>query len=156
MNIFILDSDPRLAAQYHCDKHVVKMILETAQMLCTAHDCYKSKIENAYKPTHVNHPCNVWARACTENYNWLWDLFYWLNVEYHFRYNKLHATGRKLLRSLRSPPSSMPSFGFKTEFALAMPDECKIGNAVASYREYYRRDKADIAVWAHSETPYWW
>jgi hypothetical protein len=156
MNIFVLDLDPQLAAQYHCDKHVPKMVLESAQLLCSAHHHYGSNIENAYKPTHVNHPCAIWARTNSVNYEWLYELFYWLNIEYHYRYGKIHATGRKLLRNLMAVPSSIPLSNELTPFALAMPDAYKLGDAVASYREYYLKEKSNIAVWAHSEQPYWW
>lgn len=73
MNIFILDTNPKIAAQYHVDKHVVKMILETAQLLCSAH--WLNGSEAPYKLTHKNHPCAIWTRECVENYNWLCIFF---------------------------------------------------------------------------------
>lgn len=156
MNIFVLDYHPKIAAQYHCDKHVVKMILESAQMLCTAHAHFNSIVDNAYKPTHVNHPCNIWTRECDKNYLWLWSLFYWLNKEYAFRYSKVHATGRKLLRNLMAIPDRIPITETVTDFVLAMPDEYKSSDVVASYRAYYKGEKAAIAKWQYSQVPNWW
>ena len=79
MNIFYLDEDPVLAAQMHCDKHVVKMILESAQLLSTAHlliDGDELADERGlYKATHKNHPSSKWVRDSSENYEWLWNLF---------------------------------------------------------------------------------
>ena len=74
MNIFVLDTSPKLAAEYHCNKHVVKMIIETAQMLSTAHDYLETGISGLYKPTHKNHPCSIWVRQSRENYLWTLDL----------------------------------------------------------------------------------
>ena len=72
MNIFYLDSDPYVAAKMHCDKHVVKMILESAQMLSTAHrvldgDEYADE-RGLYKMAHKNHPSTIWVRTSTDNY----------------------------------------------------------------------------------------
>ena len=89
MNIFVLDEDPKFCAIAHCDKHVVKMILETAQMICTAHHFiggYDYHIP--YKSTHTNHPCNRWLRDSVENYKWLVQLITHLNDEYRYRYDK--------------------------------------------------------------------
>ena len=90
MNIFYLDHDPRLAAQYHCDKHVVKMILESAQLLCTAVNIRAGGQVSPYKTTHVNHPCSIWVRQNSANAMWVWYLLCYLNAEYSFRYGKLH------------------------------------------------------------------
>ncbi len=178
MNIFVLDSKPRLAAEYHCDKHVIKMILESAQLLSTAHrvldgtECirispggrklkdYKLddlvKDELLYKATHVNHPCAIWAREAVGNYIWLHDLFYCLCKEYTLRYNKIHLTESKLLDLLCEYPQKI-SGGPITPFVQAMPDEYKVSDdAVTAYRNYYLNDKADIAVWKYSQTPFWW
>lgn len=103
MNIFVLDEDPKLCAQMHCDKHVVKMILEHAQMMCTAHhvtDIVKHDIP--YKPTHMNHPCNKWLRDSVENYEWLYDLTHYLNEEYKYRFN--HDKNHKSFDVIKSLP----------------------------------------------------
>ena len=94
MNIFYLDKDPVIAAQMHCDKHVVKMILESAQLMSTAHrfldgDRYADK-NGLYKLTHKNHPTAIWVRKSKENYMWTWNLLDALLQEYTKRYNKHH------------------------------------------------------------------
>ena len=70
MNIFYIDTCPVKAAQMQCDKHVVKMVLESAQMLCTAHHSFWQH-DVPYKPTHRNHPSAVWARSNSKHYDWL-------------------------------------------------------------------------------------
>ncbi len=92
MNIFVLDQDPKVCAKYHNNKHVVKMILETAQLLCGVHHMVESKIEIPYKLSHKNHPCSIWARECIENYVWLCDLGMELCFEYTYRYGKKHKS----------------------------------------------------------------
>jgi len=90
MNIFVLDSNPYECAKMHCDKHVVKMILEHAQMMCTTHHIYPRydiKYKIPYKQTHMNHPCSKWVRASLSNYKWLYKLTYHLNDEYKLRFN---------------------------------------------------------------------
>jgi len=103
MNIFFLDSDPQIAATYMCDKHVIKMILESAQLLCTCHHITGSLMENKnlypdipskfYKLTHKNHPCSKWLREHKRNYEWLATHAHYLCNEYSSRYNnKTHAS----------------------------------------------------------------
>ena len=152
MNIFILDYDPKTCAQYHCDKHVVKMIVETAQLLSTAHHILNSNLSGIYKVTHENHPCAIWARQSKENYSWLCRLGLNLCYEYTHRYGKRHKTQNILeLLSAFNPVAS----GRLTNFALAMPEECKIGNAVESYREYYIKEKSHILKFTNREKPEW-
>ena len=89
MNIFVLDDYPKLCAMAHCDKHVVKMILETAQMISTIHHLVGGNdYDIPYKSTYVNHPCNRWLRDSIENYNWLISLITYFNDEYKYRYDK--------------------------------------------------------------------
>ena len=76
MNIFILDEDPKKCAEYHNDKHVVKMILESAQLLCGVHHMVESGLDVPYGLSHKNHPCSIWARECIENYVWLCDFMF--------------------------------------------------------------------------------
>lgn len=176
MNIFWLDNCPDTAAQYHCDKHVVKMILESAQLLSTAHkildgqETVKYSKSGArlkdwvlpdtrelvlYKASHVNHPCAIWCRTTHANYGWLYRLFLALGNEYSRRYAKQHLSITKLADELALHPDGIKE-GELTTPALAMPDECKTNDPVESYRNYYKIHKADIAVWSHSETPFWW
>ena len=153
MNIFYLDTDPRVAAQYHCDKHVVKMILESAQLLCTAHIVLDGDNDQLYKPCFRNHPCGVWTRASRANYLWLFDLFAALCAEYTHRYGRVHASER-LLPLLAQAPVNISDGGL-TFPALAMPEECRTDDAVRSYREYYRTVKAHILKWTGRAAPEW-
>ena len=146
MNIFALDNDPIKAAQMHNDKHVVKMILETAQMLSTVSG-------GPYRPTHKNHPCTVWARQTKGNYDWLVQLGFALCHEYGIRYNKQHKC-QSVIERLQYPPESIPD-GDRTPFAQAMPDDCKADDAITAYRTYYKQHKAHIAKWTNREAPQW-
>jgi hypothetical protein len=152
MNIFVLDYNPKKAAEYHCDKHVVKMILETAQLLCGVHWSINS--EAPYKLTHKNHPCSIWARNCIENYIWLTDLGMELCKEYTRRYNKKHKCQSIIEWCIINLPN-LKENGDLTEFSLAMPDECKTNDTVQSYRNYYIKYKKDFAKWNYSTTPKW-
>lgn len=151
MNIFYLDKEPKICAQYHCDKHVVKMILESAQMLCTV--LSQNNIEVPYKPTHAKHPCTIWAAKSVANFNWLRDLSKFLNDEYKLRYDKkINHKSYDVIKSL--PDYKNECLGL-TSFALAMPDEYKCDNPVEAYRNYYKQDKKNIATWKN-KTPEWW
>lgn len=177
MNIFVLSLIPYVAAQYHCDKHVVKMILEYAMMLCAAHRLLDGtcvvhptpKGRNVkqwvlddperdtvlYKATHVNHPCTKWARASTKNYEWLYDLFCCLCDRYTMLYGKVHATDARLRVVLRTVPGNLPE-GKRTPFAQAMPDQFKVaGDAVTAYRIFYLYDKVRFATWKDRGVPWW-
>lgn len=157
MNIFVLDLDTKKCAEYHNDRHCVKMILEYAQLLCGVHHMTDSQLAIPYKLSHKNHPCSIWARECIENYVWLCDLALDLCAEYTHRYKKRHKTQDVLEWCLTHKPN-IQSLDRLTEFALAMPDECKIvGNnsTVDSYRNYYMIDKRHIANWKNREVPYW-
>jgi len=157
MNIFILDKVPELAATYHCDKHVPKMIVETAQILSTAHHALDEQQarEGIYKIAHLNHPCSIWARESYENYRWLHRLGEGLIDEYKARYghHKVHKT-EPIMDLLRDPPRQSQHLGL-TPFAQAMPDEYKHEDAVTAYRTYYMSDKAPICDW-RLNTPNWW
>ena len=152
MNIFVLDTDPIKCSVYHNDKHVVKMILETAQLLCGVH--WVEGGEAPYKLSHKNHPCAIWARECVENYVWLCDLGLALSREYSHRYNKRHKS-QDIIEWCYDKIPNLRSNGDMTPFALAMPDECKVGNAVESYREYYMTEKRSLASWKMRSQPQW-
>jgi len=154
MNIFVLDNDTKKCAVYHNDKHVVKMILEYAQLLCGAHHMTDSKYEIPYKLSHKNHPSAIWTRECIENYIWLCDLGLELCDEYTYRYGKRHKTQDVIEWALLHNPKIKTNNDI-TPFALAMPDECKIGDAVESYRTYYMVEKRTIANWKNREIPEW-
>ena len=152
MNIFYLDRSVIKCAKYHCDKHVVKMILETAQLLCTAH--WATGGTAPYKPTHLNHPSAIWVRQSEENYIWLCMLGRELCHQYTRRYNKIHKTSEILTWCVDNRPD-LPKGTF-TEPPLAMPDECKIADsAILSYRNYYMTEKRGICTWKNQNPPSW-
>ena len=157
MNIFILDEQPEQCALLHADKHVVKMILEHAQLMCTAHHLQPNLIvdyEIPYKATHVNHPCAKWVRESIQNYQWLYNMTFALNKEYVYRYDK-NVNHKSWDAIVDLPYPDLPDIGM-TAFALAMPDECKIdGFPVASYRKYYNNEKQHLLKWKSRETPPW-
>lgn len=147
MNIFILDQSPHTAGRYHADKHVPKMILESAQMLCTV-------LGGPYKPTHKNHPCTLWVAESRQNAEWLWLLADTLNCEFKERFN--HTQNHKswdVMEPLWRDTKTLPDIGL-TPFALAMPDIFKEENVVQSYRSYYK--SKTFAKWEHGPTPEWW
>lgn len=152
MNIFVLSQDPVQAARWLCNKHVPKMVVETAQLLCSAH----GSTPTPYKKTHANHPCAVWTRRSLSNYRWLVTHGEAMAAEYTRRYGKIHASS-KVVRWCAENEPSIEDVGL-TDFAQAMPDECKSpGDAVAAYRNYYTVHKAKIAVWEpRAATPPWW
>jgi len=160
MNIFYLDDDPRLAAQYMCDKHVVKMIVETAQLLSTAHHVLDENIDEyqvhdkIYKKTHQNHPSAVWVRESLDNYMWGWDHLHHLISEYTYRYGREHKT-KKILQYLLNVPIDILEIGL-TPIPLCMPDEYKVADdAVQSYRNYYKHGKMHLHKWTKREKPEW-
>ena len=155
MNIFVLDADPKLSAQAHCDKHVVKMILESAQLMCTAHHLHPSGNYNIpYKKTHVNHPCAKWVRNSKSNYLWLKDLTFWLNEEYKYRFN--HDVNHKSFGVIDSLPTpDIPDINM-TRWARAMPIEAKIDDdVVKSYRNYYKTHKQHLLKYTKRPMPTW-
>jgi hypothetical protein len=152
MNIFILDEDIETCARYHVDKHVVKMILESAQLLSGA--VRLSGIDAGYRLTHQNHPCSIWTRESLSNWIWLRDLTAALNDEYRFRYCKsINHKSYDIVRDMPQP--NIDDIGL-TRFQMAMPDEYRTDDVVESYRIYYKQDKRDIAAWKNREQPYWW
>ena len=176
MNIFILDKDPIKAAQLQCDKHIVKMILESAQMLCTAHrviDGYPDiRVRNGrsnkvfklpdyreslfYGATHRNHPCNVWVRQSLKNYKWLYDHFCALCDEYTHRYGKVHKSDEKLREALCVAPTGIRGQEL-TEFKLAIDrEDCLCNDPVQAYRKYYqtKQDRFKM-VWTNRAIPDW-
>lgn len=155
MNIFFLDKDPVKAARYHCDKHVVKMILESAQLLSTAHRLLDERDDDIlYRATHKNHPCAIWVRESSGNYSWLYNLFVALCDEYTYRYDKIHLTDSKLRKELYSCPNNIP-FVRRTKPAQAMPEKYRDKDPVIAYRNYYNGDKAPIATWKKRDIPEW-
>ena len=158
MNIFVLDRDPSLAAKYHCDKHVVKMILETAQILSTVDYLIARthEFDKAYKPTHINHPCTVWASLNSLNYGWLVQLGMELCKEYEARYGRVHACfymlsqrWEKIGRAATSNKRRRPG-----TFVMCMSVEYQQEDPVAAYRAYYLGAKRNILKYKNG-TPSW-
>jgi hypothetical protein len=144
MNIFYLHSDPKVAASYFYDKHKVKMILECAQMLCTAHIALGNE-DVPYKKSHLNHPSSVWVRANNENYQWLYNHMLALGEEYTKRYKRTHLTITKCKDILAVAPLNIPTGSFN-EPPQCMPDEYKVDNdSMSAYWNYYEQDKYKIA-----------
>ena len=177
MNIFFLHKEAKIAAQYHCDKHVVKMILESCQLLSTAHrvldgKLYLGKTANnrnikrwelpderdsiLYSATHVNHPSAVWARSNMDHYRWLFDLTYYLIYEYKYRYDGKTHKCEALLQPLMEGPYNIPIVDWEDP-PQAMPDDSKVdGDSVEAYRNYYRNHKRRMANWKVRGTPDWY
>lgn len=146
MNIFYLDKNPVTAAQYSVDRHVVKMILETAQLLSTAHHILDGDRapSGIYKSTHRNHPSAVWARSSRSAYEWLFRHFEALLDEYTYRYGKNHKSG-ELRDLLSNPPANIPDAPF-TDPTPAMDEQYIVpnGSVVESYRNYYKFGKSHL------------
>jgi len=179
MNIFYLDHDVTKCAEMHNDKHVVKMILEYAQLLSTAHRVLDgvelsglsasgrkkkfwtladSRDYTLYKATHIHHPSAVWVRQSKENYLWLANMLLALCEEYTYRYGKVHKTERDGLVNvlLKNIPNNIADSNF-TQPTPAMPDEVKIaGDSIKSYRNYYINNKTHLASWKKRRTPGWY
>ena len=177
MNIFVLHQSPKVAAKMHCDKHIPKMIVESAQMLSTAHRILdgeeylapsksgkrmvkhyqlSSYDDLIYKAVHAGHPCTIWTMKSYANYVWHWDLWRHLSDEFEYRFKKVHASWDKLADVLYNLPKNIPNGGM-TPWALAMPDQYKTDDPVSSYRNYYLGDKARFAKWEKGRAvPSWW
>lgn len=153
MNIFVLDTDTKKCAEYHVDKHVVKMVLETSQILCGVHHMTNSLFDIPYGLSHKNHPCCIWARECIENYNWLCELGIELCEEYTYRYGKRHKSQDVIEWCLINKPNIIDK-DFTTP-PKAMPDEYKVDDVIESYRNYYIGSKKDFAKWKNREIPEW-
>jgi len=177
MNIFILDKDPVVSAQMQCDKHVQKMLLESAQMLSTAHRVLDGTLEyrptkdgkrkikywrlsdnresTMYKATHPNHPCNIWTRATNNNYTWHYVHFRALCDEWNYRFNKPHKTCDELLLPLKQLPRNI-DVGYLLPMPMAMDEEFVDGDTVHSYRNYYQSKQQKMKMaWTRRQPPKW-
>jgi len=151
MNIFYLDRETKKCAEYHCNKHVVKMILETAQLLCATQWLFGT--EAPYRLTHKNHPSTIWTRQSINNYRWLCDLGLELSYEYTHRYGKVHKS-QVIIEWCRDNEPQLPKIPF-TDPPQAMPDDCKLDDTVEAYRNYYIKEKSSFCVWNKRDTPNW-
>ena len=176
MNIFYIDRCPVAAAQGMVDKHVVKMILESAQLLSTAHRFLdgrevagKSKTgRNAkrwvlddsrdavlYQATHINHPSAVWCRKSVQNYNWLVEHFFALGEEYTYRYGKTHKCFGELSIMLQSPPKNLTNYEMTTMPSAMAPEYVVSEDPLENYRNYYRVGKSRMHSWKNRQPPEW-
>lgn len=185
MNIFYLDPDPKTCAEMHCDKHVVKMIIEYAQLMSTAHRLLDGEeytdltaagrrikrwrmddpdMESVlYKASHVNHPSAIWCRANKQNYLWLNRMWSYLLQEYTHRYSKQHEC-EKLRMALYMIPENIPKGEFFAPTP-AMPSDLKIMaetyipgrkyDSLKSYHNYYIKEKSRFAKWKNRDVPEW-
>ena len=157
MNIFYLDKNPWKCAMYHCDKHVCKMILESAQMLSTAHHLLsyeKREPSELFKKAFVNHPSTKWARETSANYNYLFQLAWGLCSEYEFRYGKTHSTAYLIKYVMCIYPDKIPNADM-TPIPQCMPEDVKGEDSVEAYRNYYRVYKRRFAKWKKRDIPEW-
>ena len=143
MNIFYLDKDPVKAAQVQYNKHVVKMILESAQMLCTAHHYWLIDPDVPYKQAHLNHPSTIWARSDNQHYHWLYEHMLALGDEYTKRYGKTHLSITKC-KHLWFTPKDIPIKPFEQP-PQCMPDEYKDKCSIQAYWNYYIGEKHVVA-----------
>lgn len=172
MNLFFLDIDPQKCAEYHCNKHVIKMLLEIVQMLYTAHILGKNVDlpNDHYKIAYPNHPTTVWVRTCKSNYTYASQVGMFLAKEYTFRYNKIHSCEKHIIWLNENLPkfNTQLTIGINlkdckkiieigmTPIPLAMPDDSKRNNPIKSYREYYMLHKTHFAKWTKRESPWWY
>ena len=168
MNIFFLHRNPNKCARYHCDKHVVKMILESAQLLYTCFMmCHETPQlissapltksgNNGYRACFHNHPCAIWLRKSKDNYIWLCKMTIALCKEYTYRYNKIHTTEKHIHWLYEQGDGlNIKSKGL-IKLALAMPDQYKCKSTKKSYRKYYIGEKGDFAKWTRRNIPKWY
>ena len=174
INIFYLDKDPVQAAIWAVDRHCVKMILESAQLLSTAHRVLdgveiegKSKTgrkarrwvlndareDVLYSATHINHPSSVWCRQSVQNYEWLVEHFFALMMEYNYRYDKQHKCYGELSYMLQSPPKNLENYDW-TEMPSCMAEEYIISDdPIINYRNYYKIGKSNLHSWKNRQPP---
>lgn len=151
MNIFVLHSNPRICARFHCDKHVGKMLLESCQIMSTAIQLRLGRtIDRLYKITHTHHPCVKWCNDSRDNFNWLWELAFYLHMEYKYRFNKIHKSS-ELLLPLLEYEEIFPSKPLK--FIQCMPETYKQTSIVKAYREYYYLEKYKLLNYTKREEP---
>lgn len=150
MNIFIIDTDPVIAAQQQCDKHVVKMVTESVQLLCDA--LIMNGLSAPYKKNNVNHPCSIWTRTTIQNYQWVWTHGNALGEEYTRRYGKIHKSHSTLLNDVPYE-IDLPKNGL-TSFVNCTPYKDEL-DVVKAYRKFYCIDKKPFAKWKHGNVPVW-
>lgn len=156
MNIFVLDTSPGQCARYHCDKHIVKMATEYAQILATAARALGYE-HDSYRDTHLRHPSTMWAYKDEANWAWLYRLAMEVGAEYTMRYGRIHKATTELLKL----PVDLCLYAQKTDdkptpWAQVVPEDCLHKDPVEAYRQTYRRHKAKFCTWkAPASEPQW-
>ena len=175
MNIFYLHEDPIQNAKWHIDKHIVKMPIEYAQLMSTAHRLldgemylgktaigrnikrwrlYDEREDILYKASHINHPSAIWVRESIENYFQMYKLYMAVLAEFTNRYGKIHGSSKPSIALIR-PPSNIPMVK-GTQLPQCMPEMCKVkDNPILAYRNYYIVEKNSFASWKNREIPEW-
>jgi len=164
INLFFLDNDPVKAAQFQCDKHITKMVVESGQLLSVTHrivdniDEFHPLHPVLYRATHANHPSAKWTMESGDNYDWHYNHFVALCDEYTYRYGKKHLTDTKLRDALKNRPANIPDIGL-TPFKLGMhlePDEIVADDMVETYRRFYQTKQDRFKMrWTKREKPDW-
>ena len=147
--------DAYLCSVAHGNRHVIKMILETCQLLCGVYHTTSPGVEVPYKLTHKNHPCALWARTSLQHYDWLMHLGFELCREYTHRYGKVHASNAVLLHLRGLPSPNIPSLGFAPP-PQAMPEvyyRHPNSSSIEAYRLYYRQEKRHLFAWKRRDVP---
>lgn len=152
MNIFFVHPNSQICAYQLCDKHVVKMITESVQVLCTV--CIEQNLAMGlpYKSTHKQHPITLWAGKSLENYQWLWQHAYFLGIEYNQRYGKSHKSFQALV-------DSVPYTVLLPKTGLHQHPNCtpyKDLPVLDAYRRFYKIDKSRFAKWKLGNVPDWY
>lgn len=163
MNIFVLDTDPTICAKYHCDKHIIKMITETCQILSTVTRIIQNfdVPDYLYKKTHMNHPCVKWVNESYHNMYWLTLLLKSLIDEYDHRFDKKEkfTVARKISNYFKNEFIYGINFQYDkfkiTNWVKCMPDKYNFNSIQISYRNYYNNDKSHLHKWTNRETPFW-
>jgi hypothetical protein len=144
------------------------MILETAQLLYTAHwvlvgepdfTCapLRKSGDRGYKSIkNKKHPSAIWVRESLDHYTWLCKLGAYLCKEYRHRFgaNKKHACQEHIEWLSVNHPIGLISNGWKQP-PQAMPDEYKHEDSVTAYRAYYLGPKRALLTYTRREVPYW-
>lgn len=161
MNIFATDASPTRSAFDLDDKRIIKMILESTQMLCTAIN--ELGHTTPYKSTHVNHPANVWVRQSKQNWIWLWEHAYELMDRYQAVYGKNHKCRMIIIDLIDNYEDALPDIGLTSFANCAAHKEKGISyKHLADVHEAYRRYLVDRwngdtrkPTWQKRKMPNW-
>jgi hypothetical protein len=160
MNIFCLSDCPYQSAKWLVDKHVVKQILESCQLLCTAF--HLQGVDAPYRSTHKNHPSSIWTRTSKENTQWLIEHSHGISDEYTARYGKTHKSKSVLEWCCDNFKKLTFDSHDLTPFAIAISSDsiCRTlpefneNDPINAYRLYYKHDKKHIHTWKRNK-PDW-